>query len=215
MVGVTDLVDPPAPALDGTAPRQTKGERTRRALLELAIERFGSNGFRRTSVSEIARAAGLTQAASYAYFPNKEALFDAAVDADATELMEQTIAQSAHASPRDLVPTIIFSLFIGLDDHPLARRVVAGDEPDAVARLVELPALGHLSAFVEQQIRSGQEQGTVRGDVDPEVLASGVESLVLGLLFATVQSGGFATQRHRTGVIEAFSAMLRGDSATS
>ena len=67
----------------------TKGERTRLRLLELAIERFGERGYRATSVSEIARAAGLTQAAAYAYFPSKEALFDAAVDADAAPLVEE------------------------------------------------------------------------------------------------------------------------------
>ena len=50
-----DITDDAEPA--------TKGERTRRRLLELAIERFGERGYRATSVSEIARAAGLTQAA--------------------------------------------------------------------------------------------------------------------------------------------------------
>ena len=42
-------------------------------------------GYRTTSVSEIARAAGLTQATAYAYFDNKESLFVAAVDVDAID----------------------------------------------------------------------------------------------------------------------------------
>ena len=49
----------------------------------------------------------------------------------------------------------------------------------------------------------------MRDDLDPPVVAAGIESLLLGLLFATVQSGGLATQRHRTGVVAAFDAMLR------
>jgi AcrR family transcriptional regulator len=33
----------------------TKGERTRQRLLEAAIQRFAADGYRRTSVSDIAR----------------------------------------------------------------------------------------------------------------------------------------------------------------
>ena len=45
---------------------ETKGERTRRRLLELAVRRFADEGYRATSVSAIARDAGITQAAVYA-----------------------------------------------------------------------------------------------------------------------------------------------------
>ena len=208
---MTDLADPTDLGESLDEPRQTKGERTRQALLDLAIDRFGSGGFRRTSVSEVARAAGLTQAAVYAYFANKEALFDAAVDADATALLDEATAQVAHTPPTELVPALLFCLFVGLDEHPLTQRVLSGAEPDAVSRLVELPALARLAGFVEATITSGQQAGTVRPDVEPPVVAAGIESLLLGLLFATVQSGGFATQRHRTGVVAAFDAMLRPD----
>ena len=64
----------------------TKGDRTRRRLLDLAVRRFAADGYRRTSVSDIARDADLTPAAVYAYFAGKEALFQAAVDADASAL---------------------------------------------------------------------------------------------------------------------------------
>ncbi|MDP8955643.1 MAG: TetR/AcrR family transcriptional regulator, partial [Actinomycetota bacterium] len=67
----------------------TKGERTRQVLLEAAIARFGRDGYRRTSVAEIARDAHLSGTAAYAYFPNKEALFIAAVDEDAAAVIEE------------------------------------------------------------------------------------------------------------------------------
>ncbi|MBK9972033.1 MAG: helix-turn-helix transcriptional regulator [Acidimicrobiaceae bacterium] len=50
----------------------TKGERTRERLLRAAVDRFGSTGFRATSVSQLSRDAGLTPAAAYAYFDDKE-----------------------------------------------------------------------------------------------------------------------------------------------
>jgi len=38
----------------------SKGDRTRQRLLEIAVKRFAADGYRRTSVSDIARDAGLT-----------------------------------------------------------------------------------------------------------------------------------------------------------
>ena len=191
-------------------PAESKGERTRRRLVEVAIERFGRRGYRATSVSEIARTTGLTQAAAYAYFANKEELFLAAVDTDADALVSQAIEQIDGELPvRALVPAFLIHIFTALDTHPLARRVLAGQEPDAIAQLVELPAVRHFSEFAVERFREGQTRGEVREDVDLAVIAAGLEALVLGLLFSTVQSGGIATPRHQEGVVAAFDAMLR------
>src|SRR5438876_11862517 len=89
----------------------TKGERTRQALLEAAIARFGRDGYRRTSVAEIARDARLGGTASYAYFPNKEALFIAAVDEVAAAVIEECHSSMTgdidpQYCPRTLIATL-------------------------------------------------------------------------------------------------------------
>lgn len=188
---------------------ESKGERTRRRILEIAIDRFGRHGYRRTSVSEIARAAGLTQAASYAYFDSKETLFRAAVDTDASELIHQVNTLVGVVPVDQLIPSIIVYAVLSLEDHPLAKRVIAGHEPDEIPRLVELPALRLFGDMIAGQLAAGQERGEVRADLDPAVTAAGMESLILGLLFTTVQTGGAATERHQIGVVSAFDLMLR------
>jgi AcrR family transcriptional regulator len=149
-VAVSEAAAPGEPAaVDGTdAGPETKGERTRRRLLEIAIERFGERGYRATSVSEIARSAGLTQAAVYAYFDSKETLFDAAVDADAAAAITETSRQSANIDANQLVPMLLIFLLGTIDQHPLAKRVLAGHEPDALRRLINLPALADLTAMI-------------------------------------------------------------------
>ncbi len=166
----------------------TKGERTRRRLLTLAISRFAVAGYRRTSVSEIARDAGLTPAAAYAYFTDKEALFVAAVDADAAGLVEEALAEVPDGPPRDRVLGLIAALVAGLDRHRLARRVLAGLEPEVTARLAELPALAQLRATAAAELRTGQEAGTVRRDVDPDALALGIETIVLAAVMTRLQT---------------------------
>lgn len=199
---VTDL------ALSDLA-NESKGERTRRRILEIAIERFGDRGYRATSVSEIARAAGLTQAASYAYFDSKEALFQAAVDADAYGLIEEVQERVKDVPVGSLLPSVIVFAVQSLGNHPLARRVIAGEEPDEIPRLVELPAIRLFGELIAAQLVIAQARGEVRDDLDPEILAGGIESLVMGLLFATVQTRGAATNRQQLGVVAAFDLMIR------
>jgi AcrR family transcriptional regulator len=168
-----------------------KGERTRARLLEIAIRRFAAEGYRRTSVSDIAREAGLTPAATYAYFAGKEALFKAAVDADAAALIDAARAAQPDAPIRERFGGVIATLTERLDrnEHPLARRVLAGQEPDVVGRLLDLPSLKALVADNAEQIAAAQEKGEVRRDVDAALLSEGLESIVLALLMAHLQAG--------------------------
>lgn len=195
----------------GTEPtsKATKGERTRQRLLDLAVERFGARGYRATSVSEIARAAGLTQAAAYAYFPSKEALFDAAVDADAGALVAEAEAEAAGTPIGQLVPLLVVCFLGGLDRHPLTRRVVGGLEPDALQRLVNLPALGRLTGDIADAVRSAQSQGEVRADLDAELFANGAEAIVVSLVMSVTQVGASTESRRQMGVLSIFDAVLR------
>jgi AcrR family transcriptional regulator len=200
------VAEPGAPTQPGAL---TKGERTRQRLLELAVERFGARGYRSTSVSEIARAAGLTQAAAYAYFPSKEALFDAAVDSDATALVAETEQRTTEVEARQLVPMLLM-LFLGaLDRHPLVKRVLSGQEPDALARLVDLPVLGRLTGEIADAVRTAQGRGEVRTDIDADLFASGAEALVLSLLLSVTQVGSSTQSRRQLGVLTIFDAALR------
>src|SRR5580692_9560634 len=67
----------------------SKGAQTRQNVLASAIARFGRDGYRSTSVADIARDAGVGGTVAYAYFPSKEALFLAAVDEDAAGVIHE------------------------------------------------------------------------------------------------------------------------------
>ncbi len=187
-----------------------KGERTRRRLLDIAVRRFAADGFRRTSVSDIAREAGLTPAAAYAYFAGKDGLFQAAVDADASALIEAAQAAGARGtSARDRLFFFVTELRERVEDHPLARRVLSGLEPEVAARLVTIPSLVALTAGLADELAEAQEAGEVRRDVDPAELAVGLETIVLALLMAELQTGLTVEPERRAGVLAAMDAALR------
>src|SRR5437879_12290188 len=97
-----------------------KGARTRRAVLDAAVARFGRDGYRGTSVAEIARDARLSGTAVYAYFPNKEALFIAAVDEDAAGVIEEGLAELSDGSDvNQWRRTLIFTLIRAVQSHAL------------------------------------------------------------------------------------------------
>jgi AcrR family transcriptional regulator len=168
---------------------QTKGERTRRALLAAAIARFARDGYRATSVADIARDAGLSPTAAYAYFPNKEALFIAAVDEDAAGEIGEALPSVLEGHFSGDWREMIMTLLAGLDHHPLARRVLAGLEPDFTVRLLGIAALEELRKGVAALISTGQADRTVRPDIDPMTIAGGLVTIVISLLISLLQTG--------------------------
>jgi AcrR family transcriptional regulator len=187
-----------------------KGERTRQRLLDIAVQRFAVDGFRRTSVSDIAREAGLTPAAAYAYFAGKEGLFQAAVDADAGALIEAARSVAAKgASAREQLFLFVAELRERVDDHPLARRVLSGLEPEVAARLLTIPSLVALTAALADDLAEAHAAGEIRADVDPAEVAVGLETIVLALLMAELQTGLTVEPERQAGVLAVMDAALR------
>lgn len=79
-------------------------EATRDGILEAALRCFARDGYRRTAMDRVAREAGVSRAAVYLHFPNKEALFRALVGGLYERALEA--ATTAASSDADLVTRI-------------------------------------------------------------------------------------------------------------
>lgn len=192
-----------------------KGAQTRRAVLEAAIARFGRDGYRPTSVADIARDAGVGGTVAFAYFPNKEALFLAAVDEDAAAVIHEGISSSISVpGAKDWRQRLFFTLVGALRTHPLARRLLAGLEPDVTDRVLEIPALAELRKAFAERLRCDQLQGTVRTDIDPVAIANGVIAIMLSLLMSVVQLGDAATALYADDVAALFEAAIDSTPST-
>jgi AcrR family transcriptional regulator len=188
---------------------QTKGAQTRQAILAAAIARFGREGYRSTSVADIARDAAVSGTLAYAYFPSKEALFLAAVDEDAAGVIREGLT-SVMADPtvEDWRRTLIFTLVGAVEHHPLARRLLAGLEPEVTERVLEIPALADLRKACAQRLRGEQLAGSVRPDIDPVTIANRLVAIILSLLMSVVQVGSNAANTYADDVAAVFKAAL-------
>jgi AcrR family transcriptional regulator len=184
-----------------------KGAQTRRAILDAAIVRFGREGYRATSVADIARDASVGGTVAYAYFPNKEALFLAAIDEDAAAVISEGLRSVARAT-ENWRQTLFFTMVDAVERHPLAQRLLAGLEPEVTERVLETPALAELRKAVAEKMRSEQLTGTVRADIDPATMANGVVAILLSLLFSVIQIGSSIADHYASDVATVFQAAI-------
>lgn len=190
------------------SPSLSKGEQTRQDILQAAIVRFGRDGFRGTSVADIARRQR-ERNGRVCVLQQQKALFLAALDEDAAAAISEGMAivfdESVDHRWRD---GLLFSLVGSVSRHPLARRVLANHEPDVLDRVVDLPALAELRKAVAARLSVEQSEGTVRPDIDAAVVGAGLVSIILSLLMTMTQLGEHAPEDQATDVLAVFEAAL-------
>ena len=107
--------------------RRTKADAqaTRLQLLQAAVRVFGTKGVSRTSLQDIAEAAGTTRGAIYWHFKNKADLFNAMMD-DALLPMEQAMRRIGHDAAQDPLAELEHALLQTM------RDIVSTDSTRAV-----------------------------------------------------------------------------------
>lgn len=187
----------------------SKGAVTRRAILDAATDRFGREGYRATSVADIARDASVGGTVPYTYFADKETLFLAALDEDAAGAIHEALAdvfqESDAAAWRH---TLVVALSGSVVAHPLARRLLGGLEPEWTRRVLEIPSLTELRTICAERIRVQQADGSVRSDVDAAAMGNGIVAILLSLLMSLIQLGPGTAGPYADDIARVFEAAL-------
>lgn len=173
--------------------RRTKedAQRTRDRILDMAEREFQRRGVSRTSLEQIASAAGVTRGAVYWHFRNKADLFNAMMNRVTLPLGEE-ILRSGERTLDDPVAQIRGSYLAALRatvNDPKARRVFEvalfkvehGNDLRGV-RDRRLGGLRNRVAHVERGFRRAARLGLLRSTLPPRAAAMGMESLVDGLI---------------------------------
>jgi AcrR family transcriptional regulator len=169
---------------DSTSPPQSPSLRaeqvaqTRAGLVEAGRRLFGENGFRSTSVADLAHEARVTTGALYHHFPTKTALFEAVFEHTHIEMMTAAV-EAAKGATDDLDELARgFEAFLDGVLQPDVQRILVLDGPAVLglARYTELDERYAFAAIVET-LRDAAKAGTLAVD-DPETLAR----LLLGAL---------------------------------
>lgn len=101
----------PATGSPAARPRKLRrGPMTRKQILDASLKLFSDKGFVRTSVRDIAQAAGITDAAIYYHFASKRDLFEALIEERGfTAVLEQLERAEITDGPEIVIPRIACS----------------------------------------------------------------------------------------------------------
>lgn len=166
-------------------------------ILEVSLDAFGSRGYEATSLDELARSLGIRKQTILYWFPSKDALLAACLDAAATELAGELIATLATAPqgwPR--VQALIRKSFRVAVRRPALVGLLREANrlgPPASARLVE--RLAPLVERAERWLRDEMAAGRLRRH-DPDAVVLAAYSMLTGLAaeIETQRALGMATE---------------------
>ncbi len=174
-------------------------------VLDAALALFARQGFAHTTVEQVARAAGLSKAAVYLYFPSKKALLAALVRRAVKPVADLALGQMAEyrGDPRPVIamalrmvlgrladPSVMAVPGIVLREAAVAPELAQVYREEVLERV--LPALRAL-------IAQGVAGGHIRA-VDPDLTVRSVMGpmlahLLLAEVFGIVPEGGLGMER--------------------
>ncbi|QJY48442.1 TetR/AcrR family transcriptional regulator [Pseudonocardia broussonetiae] len=180
--------DPPRPADPRARAAQTKRDRTRRALLDAADATFGSRGWARTRIEDIAAAAGVSAATAYNHFPSKHTLIghvfaplvhplfvqaerDIAADRPVVAALEDQVRALARTTSRHR--ELATSFFAAVQDYTIRVDGPADPTDEIDPRLL---------APVPDAIRIVIEHGQRTGELRPYPAAGDLATMVVNTM---------------------------------
>ena len=155
------------------------------------------------------RDAGLSATGIYPYFPNKEALFVAAVDEDAAGEIEEALAG---VRPDDLIGDwrhVIVGFLKRSSTIRWRGACLQAWNPKFTVRLIGIPALDQLRKDLGENLEGLQLSGAVRDDIDARAMANGFMTIWLSLLMSLVQTGSSPVELLGEEVVAVFDAVMR------
>ena len=196
--------------------RKTKEEaqETRTRLLDAAERVFHERGVARTSLDEIAKAAGLTRGAIYWHFKDKADLFEAMMDRVTLPLEDilSGAGNGASADPLAILKLCTTDVLLRTARDKQLQRVFdiayhkceyVGDA--APVRDRHIASQQDCLRQIEKGFRACVASGALPACVDPREAAIGALSLVSGLIANWVLAPkSFSLERHAESLVETF-----------
>lgn len=157
----------------------------RECILVAAARAFATHGFRKASVDDIAKSAGVAKGTVYLACESKEDLFYQAVHRELRQWIAETAKLIDPRKPADeLLLAAVATGANFLQTHPLVRELFEGKYnellPKWIPRFEELRALGRKNA--EEILTLGIKQGRFRKSLDVQQVSLLLQDINISML---------------------------------
>jgi AcrR family transcriptional regulator len=182
------------------------------SILRAATQLFARFGFKKTSVDQIAKDAGVAKGTVYLAADTKEELFYQAIHREVRAYQAEMAKLIDPRKPADqLLRETTLAGLAYVDQRPLVRDLVFGNHhlilPEWAERLEELRAIGRTNHL--EILRLGVRQGVFRPDLEVEHVAELIEDVAIAT--HVFHSRGEDRQEHmRKRLMVAFDLLMRG-----
>ena len=156
----------------------TTGDR----IVEAAIQSFGARGYEATSLDALAAGLGVRKQTILYWFPSKEAVLEAAVDATAERLsaaLEQSLVRAGEGWPRvEAIVRSVFRLSVRQPELLGVVREVSRLGPPASTRLLDAlePLMERATGFLKAEMEAGRMR-----EQEPRLVLLAAYSAVIGM----------------------------------
>lgn len=191
-------------------PRPSRLDEKRRELTPVVARAFAELGYRRASTAELARRCGVAENILYRLWPDKKAMFIAAIDHVYDRAAGIWAGVTSGPGPRSGAERLLDheAKHVGEPGH--ARIVFAGlselDDPDIRAALARM--YQRYQAFVREQVRERRRRDGVRGR--PDAGATAWAFLGLGTVTLIARELDLLSDRDRTRLMAEVGRKLLG-----
>ncbi len=180
--------------------------RKRAAILDAAETVFGAQGFQKTSMSDIAVAAGVSRPLLYRYFHDKAGLLNAVVERVLREWNEVLLAEAARNTPgtAHTVRLVLVACLGFARNREVLRGLLARDSKQALADVSDVIDRGSdmLRDLIREILAAGVRRGDVRSDLHLDDLAHVVSEVFLAYADHIVRGGEGLGERRVEAILE-------------
>jgi AcrR family transcriptional regulator len=175
----------------------------REQIAEAALQLVASQGLRKLSVAAVARRVGIVPSGIYRHFHSKAEIIHAVLDRIEQRLLANIRAAcDEHSDPLECLRDVLMRHVRFIREGRAIPRIIFSDDlhgehPELKEKVLSI--FGQYSGQLADIVRRGQEQGLIRGELDPTTVAMMVFGIVIpaGILWHLTE-GGFDVTRHAT-----------------
>jgi len=163
-------------------------------LMDAGREAFSTFGLKKTSVNELARAAGISKGSFYSFFDSKEEMYLQIIEAEESKLREQILTpifNEKFLSKQSLKTFMLEGLRI-METNPLIRRMYEQDELEQVLRALPPERMTqHVQAdedWMGKLFAEWQKQGLII-NADIKAVAGAIKLIIVSSLLKDALGG--------------------------
>lgn len=163
--------------------KRPRSNETREDIIVACLKLFARQGFHNTSISDIAKGAGITKGAIYWHFENKEALFAAILEnmrRNWQEVVQRHVEEAEN--PRDKIDQLFENFYLLLAQHPDCSLFLQRVSLETGGKYSALLSEGFegTADFIAAIFEKGKQDGIFRPDLESKLIAYTVICSLVG-----------------------------------